>query len=111
MDSTSTNDQSGTYVSIDVNIQVTPNQSPVVVAPTPVVTPAKFTFTKSLNTGSTGEEVKELQKVLKEKGFYSGPITGTFGPLTKAAVKKFQKAHKISQLGNVGPGTRAELNK
>ncbi len=107
----STTDLSGTYVSIDLNIQVTSNQNPIINNPIPVITPSKFTFTKSLNTGSTGDEVKELQKLLKEKSFYLGPITGTFGPLTKAAVKKFQKTHKISQLGNVGPATRTELNK
>lgn len=106
----STNDVNGNYVSVDLNIKVSPITSPSNNPTTPVVN-TKFKFTKSLNTGSTGDEVKELQKLLKEKGFYSGPITGKFGPLTKSAVKKFQKAHKISQIGNVGPATRVELNR
>jgi peptidoglycan hydrolase-like protein with peptidoglycan-binding domain len=55
--------------------------------------------------------VRELQKKLTKLGFYNGPVTGTFGPLTKAAVKKLQKAHKLEQLGSVGPGTRKVLNK
>ena len=43
----------------------------------------------------------QLQKRLTALGFYSGPITGTFGPLTEAAVKKLQKAHGLTQAGYV----------
>ncbi len=107
----STTNTSGDYISLDLNIQVSSGQSVVTNTPSPVVTINKFKFTKSLNLGSTGSEVTELQKLLKTNGFYSGAITGYFGALTKTAVKKFQKAHGISQLGNVGPATRVELNK
>lgn len=70
-----------------------------------------YVFKNNLDTRSKGSEVTELQKKLKAEGYYNGPITGTFGPLTKAAVIKFQKAKKISAQGNVGPATRAALNK
>ncbi|HEY1037075.1 MAG TPA: peptidoglycan-binding protein [Candidatus Paceibacterota bacterium] len=73
--------------------------------------PAKYVFRTALNVGSKGAEVSELQKRLKADGYFSGPVTGTYGPLTKAAVQKFQKANRLQQLGNVGPGTRAALNK
>lgn len=112
----STKDLSGNYISIELNINVSPaysitNNPTPTPPPTPVVTVSKFKFTKSLDLESKGTEVTELQKFLKTKGFYTGPITGYFGPLTKTAVKKFQKAYSISQLGNIGPATRAELNK
>ncbi|MEI6479161.1 MAG: peptidoglycan-binding domain-containing protein, partial [bacterium] len=71
---------------------------------------SKYVFSSFLTIDSTGTEVTELQKRLTSLGFFSGPITGYFGPLTKAAVIKFQKAHKITQAGYVGPSTRAILN-
>jgi len=81
-----------------------------VTTPTPATTTA-FKFTKPLKLGSTGTEVTELQKKLKTLDFYTGKIDGGFGVATEKAVKAFQKAHKLSQLGSVGPGTRALLNK
>jgi peptidoglycan hydrolase-like protein with peptidoglycan-binding domain len=68
------------------------------------------TFTTYLYSGMEGDEVLKLQKVLKEQGFFSVEPNGSFGPLTVLAVKKFQVAHGLSQLGVVGPGTRAALN-
>jgi peptidoglycan hydrolase-like protein with peptidoglycan-binding domain len=75
-------------------------------------TPAssRYTFTKSLTLGATGADVTELQKRLTIEGVYTGSITGTYGPLTQAAVKKYQTQHGLSPLGNVGPGTRSVLN-
>jgi hypothetical protein len=70
-----------------------------------------FKFTKYLILGSKGTEVTKLQTKLKALGFYKGKIDGGFGVSTEAAVKAFQKAHKITQAGSVGPQTRALLNK
>lgn len=68
-------------------------------------------FSKALNSGSSGTEVTALQTLLRKLGYYSGPVTGNYGPLTAAAVKKYQAARGLDQLGIVGPGTRAALNK
>lgn len=38
-------------------------------------------------------------------------VTGYFGPLTEAAVKRFQQKYGIEPIGIVGPKTRAVLNK
>ena len=73
-------------------------------------TAEKYRFTNPLKLNSTGSEVIELQKRLVSEGMYSGPVNGRYGPLTEAAVKKYQKEHGLTQLGNVGPGTRAALN-
>ncbi len=51
-----------------------------------------------------------LQQRLTALNLYSGPITGYFGSLTQAAVEAFQGQHGISQVGYVGPATRAALN-
>lgn len=54
--------------------------------------------------------VINLQKFLKELGYFSGSATGNFGPLTFAAVKKFQYANRIVATGLWGPLSRASAN-
>ena len=78
---------------------------------TPVVS-SGYKFTKYLGMGATGEEVKQLQQVLKDLGYFTYPtITGYYGAVTKAAVVKFQKAKDLKPFpGWIGPGTRAALN-
>ena len=53
----------------------------------------------SLKAGDKGQEVKYLQKRLKELGYYNGNISGHFGPKTKHAVKKFQKDCQVAANG------------
>ncbi len=43
-------------------------------------------------TNMNPEVIRELQRVLKAKGYYKGPIDGIYGPLTKAALIKYQRA-------------------
>jgi hypothetical protein len=71
----------------------------------------KGKFTKTLKKGSTGTEVKDLQKKLTSLGFYKGPITGSFGSETEVGVKKLQAKYKLEQSGEVGRLTRNILNK
>lgn len=70
-----------------------------------------FNFTKPLSFGSKGNDVKELQKRLLLAGVYNSEITGYFGPLTRMAVRIFQKNNGLESVGSVGPKTRAILNK
>jgi len=53
--------------------------------------------------------VKEIQTVLKKKGFYTGAIDGISGPYTKAAIRAFQKSKGLLQDGIVGPITLKAL--
>lgn len=71
---------------------------------------AQAAITSYLFFGLRGPQVTELQNRLTQLGFYNGPVTGYFGPLTREAVIKFQAARNIPQLGVVGPLTRAALN-
>ncbi len=64
---------------------------------------------KKGKSGSKAMKPKEIQLALKRAGYYNGPITGTVGPLTRKAIKKFQKAYGIQQTGTVGPITTAKL--
>ena len=56
-----------------------------------------------------GPEVVKLQKMLKELGLFSGPITGYFGPLTLKAVLTFQRRRGLRPDGLVGAATWREL--
>jgi peptidoglycan hydrolase-like protein with peptidoglycan-binding domain len=51
-----------------------------------------------------------LQKMLASLGYLTAAPTGYFGPLTKAAVMKYQGDHGLQGVGLVGPLTRALLN-
>lgn len=69
-------------------------------------------FTKLLKVGMTDAEVTALQNSLKsDTAIYpQGLVTGYFGSLTEAAVKKFQARYGYDQVGYTGPLTRAKLN-
>ncbi len=63
-----------------------------------------------LRSGSKGAEVLKLQAFLNNTQGAKLPTTGTFGPMTTAAVKAFQKKFGISQVGTIGPLTMAKIN-
>ena len=76
----------------------------------PSTSASGYVFTSFLTAGSTGAEVTALQQRLATLGYLTVTPTGYFGSLTQAAVEQFQAAHGISQVGYVGPSTRAALN-
>ncbi|MEW5858492.1 MAG: N-acetylmuramoyl-L-alanine amidase [Cyanobacteriota bacterium] len=63
----------------------------------------------SLRVGSRGEKVKQLQQLLKDKGFNPGPIDGSFGTGTESAVIAFQKSQGLKADGVVGTTTWGAL--
>lgn len=67
-------------------------------------------ITKPLSLGMTDPQVTILQQFLVVKGYLLVSPTGYYGQLTMAAVKKFQAANGIDQVGAVGPMTRAAIN-
>ncbi len=58
-----------------------------------------------LKQGSKGGEVKEVQRRLKQWGYYSGEADGIFGAGTKRAVIAFQKKNGLTADGIVGAST------
>lgn len=63
----------------------------------------------SLKVGDSGENVKRLQRRLKELGFYSGPISGEYGSATRGAVKNYQKKIGYSDSGTCNAATMKRL--
>lgn len=55
--------------------------------------------------GSTGSEVKSIQKKLRELGFYNGSVDGIYGSATQSAVRNFQKSVGITSDGIAGKKT------
>lgn len=55
--------------------------------------------------GSSGEEVRQIQKKLKTLGYYDGAVDGIYGGKTQAAVKAFQRNCGIAADGIAGPTT------
>ncbi len=62
-----------------------------------------------LRQGSKGGEVKEVQRRLKQWGYYSGAVDGIYGPATVEAVKKFQRKNGLTADGIAGKATYEAL--
>ena len=63
----------------------------------------------SLRQGSTGDKVSEMQRKLKNWGYYDGAVDGIFGSGTREAVIYFQRVNGLSADGIVGSATAAAL--
>ena len=62
-----------------------------------------------LKQGASGSEVKEVQRRLKNWGYYTGAVDGVFGANTKKAVISFQKKNGLTADGVVGASTYKAL--
>lgn len=49
--------------------------------------------------------VRDVQAMLAELGYYSGPVDGIIGPALRLSVSKFQSDNKLSADGIMGPQT------
>lgn len=63
----------------------------------------------TLQIGSEGHEVLELQRQLRDRGFSPGALDGQFGSGTQAAVLAFQRSEGLLADGIAGPRTSAAL--
>lgn len=68
-----------------------------------------YVQTAVLKQGATGGEVKELQRRLKQWGYYSGAVDGVYGAQTVKAVKYFQQKNGLKADGIAGKSTFAAL--
>ncbi|MDR2558873.1 MAG: peptidoglycan-binding protein [Oscillospiraceae bacterium] len=49
--------------------------------------------------GSQGREVEEIQRILRDLGFFYGEVTGYYGSQTEAAVLRFQQERELPATG------------
>lgn len=64
-----------------------------------------------LTLGNRGSAVREVQRLLQERGFSLGGVDGVFGSRTRAAVVNFQRAQNLSVTGIVDITTWEALGK
>ena len=62
-------------------------------------------------TAAAGPKVAAVQVALKRLGLYNATVDGVRGPLTKAAIVRFQRRRGLSVDGVVGPQTRSAFGK
>jgi peptidoglycan hydrolase-like protein with peptidoglycan-binding domain len=63
----------------------------------------------TLENGTESEQVKTLQKRLKDLGYYNGNVDGRYGEGTQAAVMAFQLRNNLTVDGKAGPATQRVL--
>ncbi len=79
---------------------------PAVPAASEPVKTASVSSTPTSGKAST----REIQRALKNAGFYQGNIDGKMGPMTKDSVREFQRVHGLKDDGVVGKQTWAKLS-
>ena len=70
---------------------------------------APFVQTAVLKQGATGGGGKEIQRRLKNWGYYSGAVDGIYGKATVEAVKAFQRKNGLTPDGIAGISTYKAL--
>lgn len=66
-------------------------------------------FTRTLKKGTRGEDVRAMQEMLNNLGYYCGTADGIFGSKTVTAVKAFQAAECLTVDGIAGTQTLETL--
>lgn len=61
------------------------------------------------SVGSKGNNIKQLQSALSNRGYDVGNVDGIYGSKTASAVKAFQKKHGLSADGIAGANTKTYL--
>ncbi len=64
---------------------------------------------QTLSEGDKGTAVRKLQQALKNKGYYSGSVDGSYGSGTVQAVMAFQQRNNLRVDGKAGPATQRVL--
>lgn len=75
-------------------------------------TDAMLALTQDLGLGAEGSEVELLQRILASDPelYPEGLVTGFFGPLTQAAVKRFEARYELDGDGELDVRARAVVN-
>ncbi len=69
----------------------------------------ELVYNRIIKEDTQGEDVESLQAGLKHLGYFSGPVTGYFGPITKTAVINFQKNYGLAADGIAGVNTLSKI--
>lgn len=98
----------GTVTSIDIDpgVSVEPGSRIVSIDLEPViVAEGSIPMFRTLQRGTQGQDVRQLQALLIQQGHLRGTADGAFGPITEAAVKRWQRSIGSTADGSIGPGS------
>ena len=59
---------------------------------------------RTIEKGSRGADVEQMQRLLSDTGFYTGQIDGEVGALTEEAIRAWQKSLDVEATGTVALG-------
>ncbi len=76
-----------------------------------VVGIAMLTLAGAQQAAARSANVAALQVALRSTGLYGAPVDGIAGPLTKRAVRRFQRRKRLAVDGVAGPRTRRALGR
>ena len=98
------------YSDAALDAKTTPTPAPTATPkPTATPTPTVAVPSKSLSKGAKGDDVKTLQRRLKELKYYTGAVNGKMDDDTVKALKKFQENNGLKADGVAGKATYAVL--
>ncbi|MEA5450408.1 peptidoglycan-binding protein [Leptolyngbya sp. CCNP1308] len=89
--------------------QTPPEEAPPASQPATATVSGGRIVRPTLQLGSQGESVRELQSMLMLLGYHPGPVTGLYQEDTAAATRRFQTAAGVTADGIVGPATWSRL--
>lgn len=101
--------QPGVITSNGIVTVVTTPPGSIATTARPTATPTP-TAAAVLKKGSSGADVKTLQRRLKQLGYYTGSVDGDFGDATEKALRAFQDRNNLLVDGIAGKSTMAKLN-
>ncbi len=91
-------------VEADVNVEATPSSAPSF--------DAILSEDRPATVGSASQMTpKDIQRALKNAGYYDGVIDGKIGPKTRTALRKFQDDMSLKVDGIAGRNTKEKLFK
>lgn len=79
-------------------------------APVPSIPRKDAEDRPTIRRGATGNPIFLVKEVQRKLGFGAQQVDGAFGPLTEAAMRRFQRAHGLVPDGIVGPRTWKALD-
>jgi lipid-binding SYLF domain-containing protein len=74
----------------------------------PATTIAKTTSTETAPPAQKSD-ISQAQEILHDKGYYKGSIDGIMGPMTRKAIREYQKAEKLPVNGQLDAQTANKL--